>query len=182
MAERQPPRFTGVNTYIDPYGRFHFRHSWEWEQFELDDNRDGVMFVPDTKDMNTWFAVWITELKDQHVVAEDLDILREGLEEGLKQLEDCKVEQSSEDVMGNLIKFERIFTFKENGQTRKRKQWVLYVDRWMMVVIFQGSTEEEYKYWLAMANYSFATFNLPEELWFMTDRDLAGYWKEYTKK
>jgi len=31
-----------------------------------------------------------------------------------------------------------------------------------------------YDYWFAMANYSYATFHLPEALWFATDRDLVG--------
>jgi hypothetical protein len=44
----------------------------------------------------------------------------------------------------------------------------------LIVIAYQGSSVEEYAYWLAMANYSYATFYLPEALWFATDRDLAG--------
>jgi hypothetical protein len=111
-------------------------------------------------------------------VAEDLEHLRLGVSEGLAQLADCKVEAASEVVLGNLIKFERVFTFRVDGAVRKRKLWMLYVDKWLIVLTWQGSSEEEYEYWLAMANYSFATFNLPEALWFATDRDLGGHPQE----
>ena len=43
---------------------------------------------------------------------------------------------------------------------RKRKQWLLYVDIWLIVLTWQGSSPEEYEYWLPMGNYAFATFNL----------------------
>jgi hypothetical protein len=30
-----------------------------------------------------------------------------------------------------------------------------------------------------MANYCFSTFQIPNELWFNTDRDLVGYRREH---
>ncbi len=176
MAERQPPRFRGVRVYQDPMGRFTCRYPSDWHQFDLDDNREGVMFSPEAHDPKTWYSVWVSRL-DEAVVAEDLEDLRQGVNEGLSQLAECKVESESEDVLGNLIKFERIFTFREDDAIRKRKFWILYVDKWLMVLTWQGSSPEEYKYWYPMANYFFMTFNLPEVLWFATDRDLSGHTK-----
>jgi hypothetical protein len=49
------------------------------------------------------------------------------------------------------------------------------VDKWQIALTYQGSSPEEYEYWFALANYSFATFTIPEALWFATDRDLIGY-------
>ena len=174
MAERQrrPARFIGINTYNDPKGRFTFRYPTDWQQFDLADDREGVMFAPEAGDPETRFSVWIS-LLDEQVVAEDLEDLRLGVNEGLSSLAECKVESESEVVLGNLIKFERIFTFRENGATRKRKLWLLYVDKWLMVVTWQGATEEDYEHWFPLANYTFNTFNLPEALWFSTDRDLS---------
>ncbi len=174
MAERPPPRFYGVRTYLDPQGRFFFRYPTGWYQFELADGREGVLFSPEAVNPQTWFSVWIRRL-DAHVVAEDMDDLRVGVDEGLAQLPECRIESQAEEVLSNLIKFERIYTFREEGVIRKRKVWILYVDTWQMVVTWQGATEEEYKYWLPMGNYAFFTFNLPPELWFATDRDLSGY-------
>lgn len=170
MAERQPPRFYGVTTYQDPLGRYSFRYPTGWLTFDLE-GRDGIRVAPSDDDPETWFTAWVTPL-DEAVVAEDLDTLRGGVIEGLASLSDCTVESESEIVLGNLIKFERVFSFRDGEAVRKRKFWILYVDKWLIMLTWQGSSEEEFEYWLPMANYAFATFNLPEALWFATDRDL----------
>jgi hypothetical protein len=171
MTDRPPrPRFYGIRTYIDPDGRFRFRYPTGWHEFALED-REGVMYAPEAENPRTWFSVWITAL-DEAVVAEDIEDLRAGVDEGLAQLSDCQVESASEQVLSNLIKFERVYTFADEGTIRKRKVWLLYVDRWLIVATWQGETVEEYHYWLPMGNYAFAHFTLPPELWFATDRDL----------
>lgn len=43
------------------------------------------------------------------------------------------------------------------------------------MLVWQGSTVDEYDYWLPMGNYSYATFEIPEALWFATDRDLKAF-------
>ena len=158
--------------------------------------REGIGFAPNAEDPATVFTAWAAPLHER-VVAEDLDDLREGVEEALRLLDDCQVEVATENVFGNLIRFERVYTFGERvagsqaddtgeagdaGQTsrdapaavRKRKQWLLYVDRWLICVTWQGSSIEEYEYWFAMANQSFLTFEIPEALWFATDRELLA--------
>ncbi len=172
MSERQPPRFTGVTTYQDRLGRFSLRFPTDWRQLPLPE-QDGVQCAPPVDDPYTSFTAWVTPLADK-VVAEDLELLRAAVDEGLSRLADLTVEASAEVVLGNLLKFERIFTFREEGALRKRKLWLLYVDTWLIVLTWQGSTPEEWTYWLPMANYAFATFNIPEALWFAVDRDLAG--------
>lgn len=174
MTRPERPRFYGVRTYQDPQGRFSFRFPMGWHEFELDDDRDGIMVSPEEDDPATFVAMWITKL-DTHVVAEDADDLRSGADDGLASLPDCEILTSSEDLLGNLVKFERVYTFNDRGVTRKRRTWIMYVDTWQMVFTWQGSTPEEYHYWLPMGNYAFATFNIPEALWFATDRDLSPF-------
>jgi hypothetical protein len=149
--------------------------------------REGIGFAPNPDDPHTAFTIWVSPLQER-VVAEDLKELREGIDAGLAALEDCQVEHSSEMVLGNLLRFERIYTFRERepagmpgsadgdqqSAIRKRKQWLLYVDRWLMCLTWQGSSPEEYEYWLAMANQTFLTFEIPEALWFYTDRELLA--------
>jgi hypothetical protein len=173
MAERRPAHFTGVNTYQDPLGRFSFRYPTDWHRLELE-GREGVMFAPEAHDSQTALTAWVAAL-EYPVVAEDLEDLRAGVGEGLAKLADCRIESQSEVVLGNLIKVERVFTFREGGATRKRKLWLLYVDKWLISLTWQGATEDDYEHWLSMANYSYATFTIPEALWFATDRDLVGY-------
>lgn len=173
MSKRPGPRFVGVRTHIDPLGRYTFRYPTGWHQFELEDNRDGVMYSPIATNPQTYFAVWATKLEDK-VVVEDFDDLLAGIAEGLNGLPGFKLEESGNDFFGDLLKFDRLFTFEDNGIQRKRHIWLLYVDIWQIVVTFQGETPAEYAYWLPMGNYCFNAFNLPAELWFATDRELNG--------
>lgn len=169
-------RFYGLDTYVDRMGRFNFRFPTTWERFDIE-GREGAMYVPDPNDLDTSLSAWVTEL-EHHVVAEDLPALQAGVAEGLAQLADCQVEAANDDVLSNLIKFERVITFREGDAVRKRKFWMLYVDKWLMVLTWQGSSPERYDYFYAMANYCFTTFQIPNELWFNTDRDLIGYRRE----
>jgi hypothetical protein len=175
MAEQQfpPARFYGVRTYIDPHDRFRFRYPTGWHEYPLDDNRDGIMYSPEAENPTTWFTVWSSRLEEA-VVAEDFDDLRAGVAEGLALLPECHVESASDQVLENLIKFERIYTFRDGDATRKRKVWLLYVDRWLIVLTWQGGSLAAYDHWFPMGNYSFNSFTLPEALWFAVDRDLSG--------
>jgi hypothetical protein len=171
MESRERPKFTGVFTYRDPQGRFTLRFPSDWHLFELDQQLDGVLYSPHTVDPQTWVSIWVQKLEDA-VVAEDAEDLQAGVDEGLAGLPECVVLTANNDVMGNLVRFERVYTFREGGAVRKRKAWLLYVSNLTIVLTFQGESEEEYEHWFAMANYSFNTFILPESLWFAADRDL----------
>lgn len=176
MSEQErenPPRFRGVTTYRDPQGRFSFRYPSTWNTFDLTEDREGALFSPDDSDPTTYFAAWVSRLPE-HVVAEDASVLAAGVAEGLSALDSCEVLESHDDVISNLVKFERIYTFSDGGVIRKRRVWMLYVDTWQIVLVYQGSSPEEYDYWIPMGNYAFATFELPQELWFATDRDLGA--------
>lgn len=166
------PQFTGITTYRDEQGRFEFRHPWGWERSDLEDDRDGVIAQPEADDEASYFAVWVTKL-ELNVVADDLPDLRAGFDDGLSRLPDLVVEESTERTYNNIVKLERTVTFSEDGQTRKRRVWGLYANEWQFVVAFQGSTVEEYHYWLPMGNYCFTSFNLPQALWHATDPSLV---------
>ena len=130
------------------------------------------MFSPQGEEPTTWFAIWSTRL-EHAVVAQDLDLLHEGVEEGLLQLPGLHVESSSDDPFDNLIRFERIYTFEEDGVVRKRRVWMTYVWKWLFTLVAQGETVEEFHYWRMMLNDFFDAFDLAPELWFASDRELA---------
>ena len=171
-TDRETPKYTGIRTYRDPGGRFEFRYPSDWHVHELADGRDGVMFSPYAENPETWFAVWADRLQEK-VVAEDLGILREGVEEGLAQLPGLNVLSSSDDTIENLCRLERIYTFHENGAVRKRKVWMLYVYKWLFVLVAQGATADEFDRWSMMLLDCLSSFNLPSALWFASDRELA---------
>jgi hypothetical protein len=167
------PQFTGINSFHDHLGRYEFRYPWDWIESELEDDREGVILRPVDEDQNTYFAVWVNEL-EVTVVADDLPDLREGFEAGLKELDAIDIEKANDENYNNIVKIERIFTFNQDGQIRKRRVWALYADRWQFLVVYQGSTIEEYEYWLPMGNYCFTAFKLPQALWFATDPSVSG--------
>jgi hypothetical protein len=153
-------------------GRYLFRYPSDWHQHELADGRDGILCSPEAENPQTWFAVWATPLQDI-VTADDLPILREGVDEGLYQLSGFRLDSAAERLFGNLIRIERIYTFQENGSTRQRKAWLFYVYKWAFTLVAQGETPEEYEHWSMMLNDCFDEFDLAPTLWFASDPDNA---------
>jgi hypothetical protein len=162
------PRFTGVTTYADPQGRYEFRHPSDWFRSTLDDDLDGVMVGPDRDDEATHFAIAVRDL-EVAVTADDLPLLREGFDEGIAALPDVSVKDSSDNTYNDIVRLERVLTFSDGGEVRKRRVWSMYADHWQFIVLFQGATVDEYHYWLPMGNYCFTSFQLPMALWFATD-------------
>lgn len=171
MVDREQPRYRGLRSFRDPGGRFIFRYPSDWHEYELTEDRDGIMYSPDPENPETWFAAWATPLQDK-VGADDLAVLREGVDEGLYQLPGLRVESSSEKLFGNLIRFERIYTFQENGATRRRKVWMIYVYKWAFALVAQGATPKEYEHWSMMLENCFEEFDLAPALWFASDPDM----------
>jgi hypothetical protein len=173
MTERPPrPRFTGVDTYIDSKGRYTYRFPSDWLRYEIDPSLEGVMFSPvRSDDPKTWFSSF-ARLLEIAAVAEDAPLLRGAVNDGIRQLPGAQIEHEYEAAYGNLLKFERVFTFSEGQDVRKRKLWILYVEKWQIVLTYQGESPGEWEYWLPMGNYCLNSFNVPPELWYATDRDL----------
>lgn len=170
-TSRPTPKFVGVDTYRDPLGRYTVRFPIDWHQFDIDFGRDGKLFSPSATNTNTYVAIWVDKL-DFTAAASDAPALSKAFNQGLAQLTNCTIIEQDDVVIGNLIKLERFYTFDEQGVTRKRKVWAMYVAQWLMVLTFQGETVEEWEHWYAMANQSYHHFVIPPELFFAMDTDL----------
>jgi hypothetical protein len=72
-----------------------------------------------------------------------------------------------------LLRFERVYTFEEGGQVRKRRVRMVYAYKWLIVLLAQGESPEEYDYWRMMLQDFYDYFDLAQELWFASDRELA---------
>ena len=132
-----------------------------------------MLVSPQPDDPTTWFTVWASELQDI-VTAADADVLREGVDEGLYQLPRVQLESSAEQMLGNLLRFERVYNFSENGATRRRKVWMLYVYKWALALIAQGESAEEYDHWSILLQDCFDSFDLAPTLWFASDPENEG--------
>jgi hypothetical protein len=148
-----------------------FRYPKDWHRFDLEEDRDGVMYSPEAENPSTWFSAWASELPHP-VIADDIDVLREGVNEGLSRFDDLHVEFESEDTFGNLCRFKRIFTFREGDQVRKRHVWMLYVHRWLIVLAAQGASPEAYQHWHVMLDGCINSFDMANALWFASDPEL----------
>lgn len=176
---RETPKWTGILTHRDPKGRFSVRFATDWAWFDIDrpwnvdDARcEGVGAAPNPEDPASVLEMWVAPLG--FAVREgDFAELRDSVETSLANLDSCQVLGSEDIVIDNLIKFVRVYTFREGDVTRKRQQWLIYAHTWLFSLTWQGSSVEEYEYWYAMANQSFHTLEMPQELMFATDRDFA---------
>ncbi len=179
-ANTRPPRarFTGVDTFSDVHGRYQFRFPTDWARYELDGHPEGVMFspYPNQESPKTFISAYVSGLEFE-VQAEDLNDLSEAVREGLEQFSGLALERASDDALGNLLKFDRTFSFQEGDATRKRHTWIMYVGKWQIVFAYQGESIEDYDYWLPMGNTMFFHVKIPDSFWFATDRDLNGFGK-----
>ena len=179
LPARETPKWTGILTHRDPKGRFAVRFATDWSWFEIDrewnleDARcEGVGAAPNPEDPATVLEMWVAPLGFA-VRAEDFADLRESVEASLANLDGCQILGTEDILIDNLVKFVRVYTFREGDVTRKRQQWLIYAHTWLFSLTWQGSSVEEYEYWYAMANQTFHTLDMPQELMFATDRDFA---------
>ena len=177
MSDQERPKYTGIYTYRDPLGRFLFRYPREWHKFDLADDRDGVLYSPFAQDPETWFSAWATRLPDA-VTAADIDVLREGVNEGLSQFDELHVEYESEGLVGNICRFKRIYTFRDGAVVRKRQVWMIYVYEWLFVLMAQGASVSEYEHWRMMLQDCLDSFDLADALLFASDGELMNQQKE----
>ena len=181
----RPPRpiFVGVDTFSDVHGRFQFRFPTGWAQYELDGYPEGVMYspYPHQKAPKTFISGYAMPLEFE-VQAEDMADLSVAVREGLQQFEGLNIEHEADDDLGNLLKFDRTFTFREGDAIRKRHTWILYVGTWQIVFAYQGESVEDFDYWLPMGNTMFFHTKIPDSFWFATDRDLNGFNRLYAQK
>lgn len=118
-----------------------------WYPLRWSDDRRGTIYAPDPTEPQTAFAVAVTRL-DTQVTAADLDILAEGLFEGIGQLPDLRLEARYQEVVGDLLELEAKYTFRDQGELRKCWARVFYFAKHQIVVTAQGATPEKYDYWL----------------------------------
>ena len=158
-TQENKPAFEGLALQQDDEWRYYFWYPKGWHVYDLSDGRNGILCSPNGQDPATFFSVEAQSLATG-VQSDDLDVLREGIQEGLAQLPGLVVESAQESCDDGLIAFERVYTFQDGQETRKRRIRLLYTGNKLYNLISQGRTEKEYAYWLPMLNYCHLTFQL----------------------
>jgi hypothetical protein len=128
---------------------FKFRHPADWHRFTLLDNRQGVLYAPDSIDFATSFSVEAKDLGTR-ITRADIPDLRDGFLEGVRSLLECRLLMETSWAVGNLIGMEAQYTFREQGCLRKRWVRLLFEGQRQFHVVAQGASPGEYEYWLPM--------------------------------
>jgi hypothetical protein len=169
MINRPAATFEGIQIYLDPDELFKFRYALNWDVWEMPEHPGGRLVSPPHTAGAVWLAAWKQDLGSA-ILPEDVDTLRAGLEEGLRQLgENVLVSRAQDEWIGNLLRFERVFSFERGGESFQRRQWVVFADHYQIVLIYHAPASD-YEHWLAMANYTFFTFEIPEFVYFNAEQ------------
>ncbi len=112
----------GLRVHRDVDWDYSFWRPLNWYRHDMEDLY-GFIYSPE-EDPRTGFYVSVRDLSDaleEPVTEEDLPALREGILEGLQQLENCEILEEKEIAKGFAIGFEFLLTFTLDGETVKRR-------------------------------------------------------------
>lgn len=151
------PIWTGMKLYWDDEWDYSFWHAPEWLQYEFEDGRPGVILSPDESNPVNLFSVQPRELETE-VTPDDLPALTEGFMAGLQALPGCKIESQEESISGSLIILDAKHTFEEKGETRKRWVRLIYKGTRQYLLVGQGASVDDYRYWQSMFYTPITTF------------------------
>ena len=143
------PVYTGETKYVSEEGGYAVWIPNNWRKIDMVDGHKGWIFTPYADRFDTCFACEKITL-DFQVSTDDLQVLVEGFEEGIKSLPDAVIEEKKYNTGKMAVLLEAKFTFTENGQRRKRWVKSVYWHEANLIMLAQGATVEEYEYWLPM--------------------------------
>lgn len=145
QAKKEYPATRGLTWHRDQY--YSFFIPIDWHKMEWSDSRQGVIYGPDMTDPFTVFAVDIKDLGTR-VTPDEVDLVAEGFFESVEQLPECAVELRNQKASSYRVELEAKYTFREQGEIRKRWSRVFYHETYQITMTAQGETPEKYDYWL----------------------------------
>ena len=149
-AKSGNPKYTSMKKHVDPEGMFSIWVSGDWHRIGMAEGHRGVIYSPYPDDINTSFMVEHHRL-DTSVRPKDLTVLRNGFLAGIQQLPDAEIEKFEASVgEAGAILLDATFTFSQDGVRRKRWVRISYWGTGQLTFVAQGSTVEEFDYWLPM--------------------------------
>lgn len=153
------PVYKGMTGHQDKEAGYVIWVPSDWTQVKMKRPHHGWLYLPKKDDYNTSLLVEKHKLK-YSVTEEDMPMLLESFKEGMLALPGVEVESTEESLSKSVNIFDARFTFLE-GEFR-RKRWVrnIYWGNGQLVLIAQGSTPEDFEYWLPMFYNSFMTLNI----------------------
>ena len=155
----------GLRIHRDVDWDYSFWRPLEWHRYDMEDQY-GFIYSPG-EDPRTGFYVSVRDLSaalDDPVTEEDLPVLREGVLEGLKRLENLEVLEEKEIARGFAIGLEFLLTFTLGDETVKRRMRLLYNDRQQFTLYGQGVPPYEYDVFHDTYEFIHSTFTFGDLL------------------
>ena len=149
MATEDSSAAQGLALHEDRTWGFQFRYPADWHPFTLLENREGVLYAPDSVDFATSFlGGGQKSLRGRVMARADVPDLRDGFLEGVRSLPECRLLMETSWALGDLIGLEAQYTFRERGCLRQRWVRLLLEGQRQFHVVAQGTSPGEYEYWL----------------------------------
>jgi hypothetical protein len=153
------PRYRGMYEYVDENAGYGVWLPSDWNPVEMGDGHQGMIFSPYSDDLTTGLMAEKFQLP-YFVTQDDLPVLKENFENCIKALPGVEVESFTYTPTSTLITLEARFTYWEGDMQRKRWVREIYWDDGLLVFIAQGSSVEEFEYWLPMFYNMMTTFDV----------------------
>jgi hypothetical protein len=153
------PRYYGMHVYVDENGGFAFWLPTGWYQTAMANGHQGVIFSPYPDNVFTGFMAEKYLLPDA-VTQADLPALQENFERCIQGLPGVEVESFTYTPTSTLITLEARFTYLDGDVVRKRWVRQVYWNEGLLILIAQGSTVDEFDYWLPMFYNTMVTFEV----------------------
>lgn len=151
------PVFKGLAWCHEQYYSFYV--PIDWQRVEREDNKQGIIYLPDPNDPHTYFAVQVDDL-GTHIAQSDVPDLMTGLLDGISHRAESHVDFHDQHSVGKLVTLEAKYSFREADERRKRWVRILYHESRQVTFIAQGKTEQDYQYWLPMFNEAMMTLKV----------------------
>lgn len=152
-----------LTTYVDPKNRFSFDYPKEWMKLNVNVSYgDGVALLPVPTDNLTCLSAEAVSLGVK-VTGTDLKTLREGFVIGLDNLVASKLDSVQVLLEDNVIALAGHQTYSDGWGHRERFVWLLYRGNYMVRVLAQGSSSEEFKRWAPLFAETFKSAMLAKK-------------------
>ena len=148
-VENNNPQYSGLVKYTSKRDGYALWLPLGWHSFEMGNGRHGIIFSPNSALPAPAFSIEKTVLP-YSVTKEDLPILKEGFQKGLSNLSPVEIETQNEIIEDKIMALEARLTFLDQGQTKKRWIRIIYSGEAQLTMIAEGTSPEEFEYWLPM--------------------------------
>lgn len=141
---------------------FKFVYPEGWYRFALRPEQAGVLYAPQAEHWATGFCVEARDIGVE-VTKKDLPDLEAGFRAGLRALPECELAWLTYAQTESALILEAKCTFREGGQTRRRRTHLVYAGGRQFHVFVQGATPDDFEHWQPFLYLMLQSFAVAED-------------------